>query len=167
MIMKFEEIGNLGLLSGKGKNRLGLKLWNKSLLLWLKEPPVLSFYSSASGRSVSRGALGCAKADVNDVKLWFQNDTEQVIMSDAENIATVKEKMPKNEENVENTAETPKILHYGGPKAVDNALQCFEQDVSLMDYCSSVVFVMKQQSAEYSTEENRGKRLQSFAKSAT
>ncbi|GFT35979.1 uncharacterized protein TNCV_4342891 [Trichonephila clavipes] len=55
MIMKFEEAGNLGVLPGRGqKTGLELKLGRKSLLLWLKEPPVLHLFFSKWLISVMR-----------------------------------------------------------------------------------------------------------------
>ncbi|XP_023231971.1 jerky protein homolog-like [Centruroides sculpturatus] len=82
---------------------------------------------------------GCAEANENDIEQWFQNDTDQNIMSNAEIIAavTVNEKMLENNEDVDvedSTVQAPKISHSEGLKAVETALQYFEQQgASVMD----------------------------------
>lgn len=82
---------------------------------------------------------GCAEANENDVEQWFQNDTEEDIMNDAEIIAAVivNEQMPENDEDIDDediTVQTPKISHSEGLKAVETALQYFEQQgASVMD----------------------------------
>ncbi|GBN10423.1 hypothetical protein AVEN_190775-1 [Araneus ventricosus] len=50
MISKFEKIGELGPLQGKGRKRLSTKLRKKSLLPWSKERPVPN---KSSPRTVS------------------------------------------------------------------------------------------------------------------
>ncbi|GFT10163.1 hypothetical protein TNCV_1115831 [Trichonephila clavipes] len=46
---------------------------------------------------------------------------------------TVSEKMPGNDEDVHVEEQTPKISHREGLKAVETALRCFEQGMSVID----------------------------------
>ncbi|GFW31799.1 hypothetical protein TNCV_5039691 [Trichonephila clavipes] len=97
-------------------------------------------------------------------------------MPDAETIAavTVNKKMQDNDENVkvEDALQTPRISHSETLKIVDTALQYFQQQGALMMdllFCSFDVFVMKQETAQCSTQDNRAlcislKHASSFCK---
>ncbi|GFW32391.1 hypothetical protein TNCV_675501 [Trichonephila clavipes] len=65
--------------------------------------------------------------------------------------------MPENDEdiNVEDTAQTPKIPQSEGLKVRNNFRVRNNKVYLLWMYYSFVVFVIKQQSAECTTEDNR------------